>query len=327
MDVKTVALVALSNGSSTWPLDQMSLSRVGIAQGTQRYIDIVGRKSWDFSVEQGGVSIHFHGEQVMDLLATFDTVILWHWPPEHVIETMRRRNSDQRIFVAEGAEAIQTRPPWQVIQRDTWQVLHDYRLRSDTKNRFGGYFVDIYEVYDTPYDKSPHAWAVNMGLEDLPLEYAAVLEESWNAHYPSCKPNGLFMDSVNTRPFYGSATNGPIITSEVVEAYQQGWRNLLYEVAMRIAPPLCHIGGSPLKWPRPLPARQWVSEHFLKNVSTPEVEINKINAEGIDFTIGQDSWQRYLKQDWAQLYEQVDMLDVGIETLRDGLDNKIWYPQ
>ena len=204
-----------------WDVDSLRMPDMRFGVGASRFPGVTHRAI--------GLPVTLAGQQIIDVLAKHDTVILQHWPPRAFVELLVKSGVKQ-VLLWTDYECIPERGYWSNIQAPIYLLLKEYRALSATKNRFDESFIDPYEAAPagTP-EKNMHCHYVDMWsakAKGLPAAMAKVVAETLMKYYAGL-PVGLFFDNCMPWPYFGTATNAPILQNVDAVAYARSWQEIL----------------------------------------------------------------------------------------------------
>lgn len=227
--IRTCAIVDVVGDKPDWPIESLRLGGFTVKDGGGLYFP----PAFDGTLT---------GWAVIRFLRQFNAVIFWHWPGERVIRAIREAPAMQhgtRIGLACCFESINQSEPWDGRQNILWQVSRAHLLRSQTPNSRGEYTIDYYEA--EPASNKNHSWAVDIGAPGYAESYAECLSWALDIHYPAHRPDFLFVDCLQERRFWGSATN-PV--EEMPSRYVVGHESGIEAIQGRLLPVWGHNPGN-----------------------------------------------------------------------------------
>lgn len=165
------------------------------------------------------------GQSILDLAKQHEYVALQHHAPADFIK--RLKDLGCKVLLWLDYEAMPATEYWSPAQKDLWRFMTAYRLTGTKHNRFMQQWVDLYESSDNgPYGK-PHCWAMNLFHPQYDERWIQVVGDEWAREGYRGLVDGIFLDSILERPYYGTASNAPTVTKDLENAYVASWRSLL----------------------------------------------------------------------------------------------------
>jgi len=168
---------------------------------------------------------------VQRLIGLHDVLVLQHWPTLEMAQWLKTKT--RKLILWTDFESIPATTYYSSIQTGIWDALFAHRLLVATPNRFGRYEVDQYEgSAGGPFTK-PHVFTTDMGSAGLVDDFLTALEDA-AAMYGDLISGFLFDQCLKT-PYFGTASNPPMITDEYTTTYRAAWNAV-------------HVGASGEVW-------------------------------------------------------------------------------
>jgi len=216
MGLYRVAVMAIT-GNTNWDFDSLQMPGFRFGQNFQK-----------FGMGWQGTSVDIvKGQDVIKLAAQHDTVVCQHWPSADFIIRLKQAGV-RRVFLWADVEAMPATQYWSTRQQTVWEVMKMWRLVGTRHNRFGHQMVDPYEMSDNGPTGKPHCWMIDIAGNRYCEAFLETVGRVWEREgYRGGVVDGIWFDNVMNRPYYGTATNAPIITADWEKRYVYGWKTIL----------------------------------------------------------------------------------------------------
>lgn len=220
---KKVALVAITGDGLTpgdpWSGGPWRIDSLGIPTPHTGY------HAWWWN-NGNALSFPLVGADAWRLVTAHDAVILYHYPPPAFVAQLKDAGV-REVYLWTDYEATLAQGYWSPYQRSMRDALESHLLAGTQLNSRGSPYVDVYENV-----AGRSSFAVDVS-EVSARAFAPTVAQAF-APYAGLA-DGVCMDSVMARPYYGSATNAPPIDEARVLRYQRGWSTFLTDLASRLA--------------------------------------------------------------------------------------------
>lgn len=207
-------MIAAITGNATWDFD--SLQCPGFRHG----------QDW----ETLGVPADEHepasGKQVVDIALEHDMLVLQHYPSADFIKRLKDVGVG-KVLLWTDTDAIPATRYWSPRQWPVWQMMLNFRLVGTRHNRFGHQMVDHYEASENGPLGKPHTWAIDVGASRFPSLFCEVLGNLWEKEGYRGLVDGVWFDNMLQAPYFGTATNAPIVTPDLTGRHVYGLKTML----------------------------------------------------------------------------------------------------